>query len=507
MNAAAASLRSGVIDRPTTARLAVIAGCAAALGSVGLLVGVAPIAAIVLVVAVVLAFVLFSRPDAGTVGVIAVIYSNAADIAVTFHGLPYLVGAAVPAVLLVPLSHHLVLRRRSVVVTPALPLLFGLLAVQLIGTLVASKPELAAAEVATYSVEGVGLYLLVTNLVRTRQLLRRVIWALLAIGAALGSLSLYQQLSGRFGSDVFGFAQAAEGAGFRAGENVQPRLAGQIGEVNRYAQTMVVLVPLGLFQLWSERSRCRRLAAAAATALITAGVVLTFSRGAAVGFALLVLMMTALRYIRLRHLAVLAAGVALVVAVVPAYGERLSWLGAVTHLGGTQPSSDPNRDSGNLRSRATEVIAAGLVFADHPIIGVGPGMFPVYYGDYAERVQYSWLEGRVEPEGREAHNLYAGIAAETGALGLLLFLGIVVVTLRELRRVRHLALGRHTELANTATAFMLAIAAYLASGLFLQLSYQRYFWLLMALAGAAASITLAELGRRDDADPRAGARS
>jgi O-antigen ligase len=261
---------------------------------------------------------------------------------------------------------------------------------------------------------------------------------------------------------------------------------------------MLVLVPLGLFQLWSERSRRRRLAAAAATALITAGVVLTFSRGAAVGFALVVLMMTALRYIKLRQLAVIAAGLALIVAVVPAYGERLSWLGAVTHLAGTRPASDANHDSGNLRSRATEVVAAGLVFADHPILGVGPGMFPEYYGEYAERVRYGWLEGRVEPEGREAHNLYAGIAAETGAVGLALFLGIVLVTLRDLRRARRLALHRNVELANTTTAFMLAVSAYLATGLFLQLSYQRYFWLLMALAAAAASIALAELRRQPE---------
>ena len=40
---------------------------------------------------------------------------------------------------------------------------------------------------------------------------------------------------------------------------------------------------------------------------------------------------------------------------------------------------------------------------------------------------------------------------------------------------------------------MLAVSAYLATGLFLQLSYQRYFWLLMALAASASSIALAEL--------------
>jgi O-antigen ligase len=499
MTAGTALVRAGWVARPDTARLLPAAGLTAGLCAVGLLLSISPAVAFVLVGGLVLAAWLLARPDDATVCVIAVVYSNAAAIAVEFHGLPYAVGVAVPLVLLVPLAHHLVLRRRPILATPALPLMVGLLAVQLAGTFFASDTDVATAELVTYVVEGLGLYILVTNLVRTREVLRRVIWTLLAVGAVLGCLSAYQQLTGRFGNDLLGFAQLNEGDPFRVGHELQPRLAGQIGEVNRYAQTLLVLVPLGLFQIWSARSRTERLAAAAATVLITCGIVLTFSRGAAVGFAVVVLMLVALRYIRLRQLAVFAVGLAVVLAVVPAYRERLSYLGAVTHLAGTQPTSDPNYDSGNLRSRATEVIAAGLVFLDHPVLGVGPGMFPEYYSEYAQRVRYSWLEGRVEPEKREAHDLYTGIAAETGAAGLALFLAVVAVTLGGLRRARRLALGRDPELANIATAFMVAVAAYLATGIFLQLSYQRYFWLLMALAGAAASITLDELGRRDGA--------
>jgi hypothetical protein len=40
-------------------------------------------------------------------------------------------------------------------------------------------------------------------------------------------------------------------------------------------------------------------------------------------------------------------------------------------------------------------------------------------------------------------------------------------------------------------AFVLAIVSYLATGLFLHLSYARYFWFLMALAGAAGAMAKA----------------
>jgi len=53
------------------------------------------------------------------------------------------------------------------------------------------------------------------------------------------------------------------------------------------------------------------------------------------------------------------------------------------------------------------------------------------------------------------------------------------------------------------TAFMLAIIAYLASGIFLHFAFIRYFWLMMALAGAASYIANAqgEQAARPAADP------
>ena len=113
---------------------------------------------------------------------------------------------------------------------------------------------------------------------------------------------------------------------------------------------------------------------------------------------------------------------------------------------------------GAILSRATESLAALLVFIDHPVIGVGPGMFRYYYGDYAEYVGL-----RVLTTDRQAHNLYLGVAAETGALGEICFLLILYVTLRNLARVRKRLLESNPELANMATAFMLAIITYMTT--------------------------------------------
>jgi hypothetical protein len=56
------------------------------------------------------------------------------------------------------------------------------------------------------------------------------------------------------------------------------------------------------------------------------------------------------------------------------------------------------------------------------------------------------------------------------------------------------ALGRE-DLVVPAQAFLLALLAYLASAAFLQLSYQRYFWFLLALANATAWMLRREVAR------------
>ena len=145
-------------------------------------------------------------------------------------------------------------------------------------------------------VEGIGLYFLLTNVVRTPEMLRRVIWVLLAAGAFLGFLSVDQDTAQTYSNNYWGFAQmsnAAFGTGSEDiyGKVLQRRLAGPLGDQNCYAQNMPMLVPLGFFRFWGERSRLLRILAAVATGFCAMGVALTFSRGAAVAFVLVLVIM------------------------------------------------------------------------------------------------------------------------------------------------------------------------------------------------------------------------
>ncbi len=425
------------------------------------------------------------RPDAAAIVVVGLIYSNAPVVMVTFHDLPVALAAAVPAILVAPLAYDLLVRRRRVIVTPALPWIVAYFVVEIVATMFARDIGGALASLQTVAIEGVALYILVTNTVRTADILRAIVWTLLVVGAVIAALSVYQYLTGTFGNNYFGFAQTESSVTGLTATGVE-RLAGPIGEKNRYAQIMLMLVPIGFMAFIAERRWVLRLAALGSAGLTAMAMALTFSRGAAVAAGIVLVAMVVLRYIRLRFL-VAAFGIGLVVLVaVPQYADRVLTLGSVASLFSDDAVGSSADNS--LLSRATENLTAINVFADHPLVGVGPGQFSEYYRQYSDQIGIS-----VRAQDREAHNLYLGLAAEAGALGLGAFLVAVIVTLVGLARARRAALASRPDLAALATGFLLAIVAYLASGIFLHLSYARYFWLMLALGGAAATIVRAAI--------------
>ena len=87
--------------------------------------------------------------------------------------------------------------------------------------------------------------------------------------------------------------------------------------------------------------------------------------------------------------------------------------------------------------------------------------------------------------------------AETGVVGLVLFLAITGIVLRRLWIVRSRWSTTRPEYADLATGIGLGLMAYLGTGVFLSLAFQRYFWLLVALAGVAVHVYGSGRERKD----------
>ena len=141
------------------------------------------------------------------------------------------------------------------------------------------------------------------------------------------------------------------------------------------------------------------------------------------------------------------------------------------------------------------------MFADHPLLGVGPGGFPLYYEEYAGRIGIQVHERKRAGAGsgaaseREAHNIVLGIAADIGIVGVALFSAIFWLAFAGLLRARRRWLAeRRPELADAAAALVVGLTGYLVAGLFLSLAFDRYLWLLLGMAGAAAALAAAGAG-------------
>jgi putative inorganic carbon (HCO3(-)) transporter len=428
---------------------------------------------------------LVMNPTGAVVAFAFAFYLNLPAIAVS-HGLPAAVTGVFVLILGVPLVRHLILRRDPVVLTPAVGLMVAYLVTLVVSALATQTPaSQAVSAITTFLTEGLLLVVLVINAVRTPDMLRLFIWALLGAGALMGLLSLYQELTNSYSNTFGGLAKVNE-QGFGVGEGlfgteVRPRLAGPIGEQNRYAQVLLVLLPLAVGRFRAERTLLLRGLAAAAGTLIVCGVMLTFSRGAAVALALLVVAMVATGFVPLRHMLALAAVLAgLVLAVAPDYISRVQTLGAA----GDSAALQSEETDEAIKGRATENLAALNAFRDHPILGVGPEQFFRRYSQqYGNELGLRFLETN-----RRAHNLYLEIGSDLGVVGLLAFLSIVVVTMAHLWRLARWWQSRRPELSILAMSALLSLVAYMASGVFLQLSFQRYFWILIAIGNAAVWI-------------------
>ncbi len=441
------------------------------------------------VVVAALPFVVYAtivRPNVALYVVLFLIYTNAPVILMRHHGVPYIISAAIPAGLLIPIGYYVFVRRESIFFPGITWLVVGFVVVQILGTLFAQEPATAFDGIVISVTEGVALYLLIVNAVRTRQALRGAAYALLAAGTFMGALGAHQYATGSYHKNYGGFAQiVGKGFGVERGHGTvrQHRATGPIGVENRYAQIMLMLIPVGLYCYWGETSLAWRATALAGTATTGIGWALAFSRGSAVGLVLTVGVMTMMGCLKVRQVFLVGIASALLLVVVPEYRTRLATLDVLPAFFSGKMTSAKAPD-GAITGRLTEMMAAAKVFADHPVIGVGPGMFRYYARTYAQQGGLKALDGQ-----REAHCLYVALLAEFGILGTACFFGAVGLTMRDLYRLRSRCLREDTQAAALVTGFFLMIVVYLLTGIFEHFSFIRYFWTMMALSTAAVYVT------------------
>ena len=446
------------------------------------------------------------KPEFATLAVVFVLYSNFAVVMKTMHNIPEALAGSFTLLLSLPLANYIFVRKQRVIIDYVFLLMLVFFFICLASAFIMAKDLTISLEwLAVYFIEGIVIYFLFLNVLKNLDILRKTIWVLLMCGAMLATMSMYQEIFNNYGQTFWGLAQRtheleefddfhgdvyaenrqASGANI-GGKN---RSGGPVGKPNRYGQILLVLVPLGLFRIWTEERRLLKLIAGGATVLILGGVLLTYSRGGFITMVIMFLLLTAFRYITPKQILIsVAVMFTLMAAAAPGYFTRVESIKGISSLFSDDQGATAD---GTTRGRMTEMLAAFLAFTDYPILGVGPGQYTPFYSNHYQSdpdIAFRHL-GRA----RRAHTLYFELAAETGALGFATFIAIFSVLMIRLWGIRRRAMHIRPDLANLATSLWFSVFAYLGTAIFLHLSYQRYYWFILAVAGATIQVAKKEL--------------
>ncbi|HTO43189.1 MAG TPA: O-antigen ligase family protein [Burkholderiales bacterium] len=320
------------------------------------------------------------------------------------------------------------------------------------------------------------LLLSMTLLLKVTQTLRDVERLLLGFAAASASLSV-------------GLILNYHGGRAAINDNFDP---------NDIAYALDTALPIVL-ALRPRNSRLGWSALSGLALLMVLSVLLTGSRGGAIGFSVITLLIVAFPLSRDRNGAVKRFSLGRTV------GKFVVLIAAAAVIWGYLPQATQERMATLLNLQNDYSADSNLKGSRWAIWQRDVGMAlerPIGYGlGSAEAV-----DGLGGGQYRAAHNCLVQVFVELGALGLLLYLYSYLTTWRNLGRISQLARqassgGQDAKAALYARAIRIGLAGNLAAGFFLSQGYSAALWMLVATAAALVRITLPARGTPPAVEP------
>jgi O-antigen ligase len=248
---------------------------------------------------------------------------------------------------------------------------------------------------------------------------------------------------------------------------------GSLGNPNDLAFALILSIPCCILIVLRARGAFMRIGGGVLTALLLVSALQTGSRGGLIvlGVVLAFIFFTSPVAIRLIEVGGVVVLIVVSFALAPenvldryrvlvsdAAGEngKVSWEAAAA--------------VGSSESRKELLKRSLTLTLQHPLVGVGPGMFPVAVADEHKVTADAGDDGVAW---RETHNSYTQISSECGLPALALFLGVLVYALRaNFRMVRKFR--NHPEFADAhacAYCLLLALVAYAVNAMFMSIGY------------------------------------
>jgi O-antigen ligase len=299
------------------------------------------------------------------------------------------------------------------------------------------------------------IFIMMVNLIDTRQRIFSM-WRLVVIcGAALGVGAIRSYIKGEF---------AVKGL------RIEGLVGGMFENPNDLATALDLLLPFAVALTLISKG-LPRLFYLVCAVVLAVGVLFTLSRGGFLGLIALsgVLLWKLGRWRRLKTILGVALICGILLAVMPGgYGAR------ITTIFNTEQDQ-----TGSAQQRRELLERAASVAISRPIVAVGMGNFHIY-----------------SIKEKAAHNSYLEIAAELGVMGLIAYLILIFAPLRSLYRIERQTRGMRSE--NEREMYWLSVClqaafiAYMVCSFFASIQYLWYLYYTAAYAVALRQIHAAE---------------
>jgi O-antigen ligase len=262
----------------------------------------------------------------------------------------------------------------------------------------------------------VGYYLMMLDWLRSGERRRRITKVLFCSALIVGIFGFVQLFAGSY-TAVWHFLYRGQEAAM-GGIEEQGRITSFLGHPNHLAVYMNLITPFGLACWLSTNERRWKWLGGATVVLGVISLTLTQSRGGYLAF-VAIIVYSIWHFAKTRRQKVLLALVFSFVAV-SAYSLLQLW--------NPRHFADYTSDMSVL-ARLYLWSTAWNFFLSSPLHGVGIGTFAILFEPYLANIP------GIDPTvPLEAHNIYFALLAETGILGFLSFLALVVTAYREARR-------------------------------------------------------------------------
>jgi O-antigen ligase len=246
---------------------------------------------------------------------------------------------------------------------------------------------------------------------------------------------------------------------------------------NDLALILNLFLPLTAALALTARRLSLRLFAWGLVGLSVAAVIITFSRG---GF--LTLMVEAALFLPLliRRGGGKVIGILAIVAIV---GVSLAPAGYTDRMGTILNIESDS--TGSAQMRWDDTVASFAFMLRHPILGAGLGQGLLALNEIRGAL---WTT---------VHNAYLNYGVDTGVVGFVLFIAMVLVSLRTARRIERLPDGTVPgDLKVLATGVRISLAGFAVAAFFHPIGYDFYFFYLAGIAVAMKATAVRQFGAR-----------